>query len=305
MNDQKPKLMTEDLILNLEHKGITLDLCSKKQAKDILERRTYYYKLASYRKMFNRDSNTNKYINLDFEYLNDLASIDTYIKQYLLSLAIDIEHSAKTALMTDITYNSKEDGYHLINNFKNQSNVHSKMYLTSISQFKRNNYLKDMSTKRKNISVWVFLEIINFGVLTRLIELYCKIYSIRGSDKLGKLSKLLKYVKNIRNTCAHNNVFIINTRHRKSRIQFPTAESKTMCDRIGVGQDYAFYNKTHDMLILFELHKLLCSEALNKRRYEEGISVLNRIERNINYYNGNKKILNLFDFLALLIAFLS
>lgn len=292
------------MIQNLESKGITFKLCDKNRAKEILENRTYYYKLASYRKNFNKDRDTKKYLNLDFEYLNDLASIDTYIKQYLFSLAIDIEHSAKTALMTDITYNINEDGYNLIEKFKEENIQHKRMYTSAIDQFQRNNYLKHMSNKRKEISTWVFLEIINFGVLTRLIELYCSIYAINKNHILKKLSKLLRHVKNIRNTCAHNNVFIINMQHRQSYIKNPTVESRTICDRIGIDSDYAYYNKTHDLLILFELHKLLCSNDLSRRRYEEGLLVLKRAKRHSEYYQKNDKIIKLYHFFEQLLAFL-
>ncbi len=60
----------------------------------MLDNVNYYFKLASYRVNFPKNYDK-KYINLDFAYLTDLASIDMQLRDYLLDLSLDIEHGIK------------------------------------------------------------------------------------------------------------------------------------------------------------------------------------------------------------------
>lgn len=71
---RKKKLTTKELIRHMKNKGITFYHISEKDANECLRSLNYYYKLASYRKNFQKDEN-GKYINLDFAYLTDLAAM--------------------------------------------------------------------------------------------------------------------------------------------------------------------------------------------------------------------------------------
>ncbi|MEE1325618.1 MAG: Abi family protein, partial [Streptococcus sp.] len=80
--DKKPKLSINNLIKHLSDKGISFKYHSKEEIIDVLENKTYYYKLSSYRKNFPKTPDK-KYINLDFKALVDLASIDTYFREII------------------------------------------------------------------------------------------------------------------------------------------------------------------------------------------------------------------------------
>lgn len=274
MDEKKPKLDFNELIEKIKDKNISTHYHDKKYVIDILRNRNYYYRLISYRKNFRK--NKDGYIGLDFRALTDMASIDTYLREYLLSLCLDVEHRAKTHLMTHITENKREDGYNLVNIFKNK---HISFYEKAIAQFSRNTYKKEMWNKRKDISIWVFLEIIDFGTLIYLIYEYEQLYP---DFKTLLSSRDLKYIKNIRNSCAHNDVYFINV---FSSMKQPSSSAVSYGQLIGLQRNDIKRIKLHDLTILFYLHNKLCSKDLNKRRYSEGQQVIERIKRNINLYN--------------------
>lgn len=274
----------------INKKGITFNTKSKNDVIDILSTKNYYYRLTSYRKNFKKDSDGN-YIGLDFDALTDLASIDTYLREYLLSLALDVEHALKTILMKHITNNIQEDGYSLITEFKIE---HLDYYTKTLNHFKRNHYKNDMFNKRKCISIWVFLEVIDFGTLSLLIDHYSKKYPY--FNKLVSVN-LIRYVKNIRNACAHNDVFLINLFRSQRRTFKPTPQSVSYGSQMGINRSELMNIKIHDLVILIQLHKTLCSEKLNDRRYKSGQNVIKRMNKNIYLYNKSsdyKKFIRLY-----------
>lgn len=101
MTTSKPMLNSAQLVKHMQEKGIKFEITSPKDARYMLDNINYYFKLASYRVNFPKDSN-GKYINLDFAYLTDLASIDMQLRDYLLDLSLDIEHGIKVILLHQI-----------------------------------------------------------------------------------------------------------------------------------------------------------------------------------------------------------
>nr|WP_281163957.1 Abi family protein [Allofustis seminis] len=232
--------------------------------------------------------------------LYNLASIDTYIREFLLSLCLDIEHTSKTMLMTDITYNNQEDGYHIVDLFKQKC---PQKYNSIYDHYKVNTYLKDMFIKTYGspLPIWALLELVDFGAFTMILDLYIKEYSIRKS-KVNNLSKNLRYV---RNACAHNNVFLLNVYNYKSNyIKRPTHLSKQIASKSGVQEINRFYNKPHDVLILFWIHKTICSNALNVRRHHDGLKVIERIKKSEENYKNSDSLLRFFSLLNKMIDLL-
>ncbi len=303
MDERKPKLQVGGLISKLDDKGILFNEISKEEASDIIINKNYYYRISSYRKNFPKDDN-NKY-NIDFSVLTDLASIDTYLREFLLSLCLDVEHVAKTLLMTHITFNDDEDGYRIVRDYKNS---HPNSYKRNIKHLSRNTYMRDMYIKRygqdNEVPVWVFLEIIDFGSFSLLLDLYIEKYEIKKT-KINKIQNIIMYIKNIRNACAHNNIFLLNIYNQSSNyIDNPTQLSNSIVKSIGVSAKNRFFNKTHDLLVLFWMHKKLCSDNLNARRHREGVTVQERIQKNKTYYNNSNHLNDFFTFFNKNIDFL-
>ena len=82
--------------------------------------------------------------------------------------------------------------------------------------------------------------------------------------------------------------------------------SKSFCNELEIDVTNANYNKIHDMLVLFKLHKTMASESLNKRRYYDGKKVIERINKHNSYYETNSNDLQkTFTLLNVLVDYLN
>ncbi len=101
MNDDKRvKLSIDEQITHMKEKGILFSIEDEEFAKEYLRNNTYYFKLKSYNKLYDKDKD-GKYRDLEFAYLRDLATIDSLLRRNILKIAIDIEHYLKVAMLRD------------------------------------------------------------------------------------------------------------------------------------------------------------------------------------------------------------
>ena len=195
----------------MKTKGIKFNVVNETAAQHFIEEHNYFFKLSSYRKNYNKyqfGKNKGQYIDLDFAYLIDLSTIDMHLRYLLLELSLDIEHAIKLALIKDIETNPNEDGYNIVKLFRKN---------------KRVNYCKALVEKyeRNNWPIWAYCETISFGDLTRIYDLYDKLYP----DRLPIKPTFIYAVKNIRNAVAHNNCLINDL---KSHNKFPSMKYLTL-----------------------------------------------------------------------------
>lgn len=115
--NEKLKLTVEEQIQDMIEKNVQFTLYSKEDAKKFLKYNNYYFKLKSYARNYNINSQTKKYYNLDFAYLVELSKLDMYIRKIILELSLDVEHYLKVRLMNDLSDNPKEDGYNIVRLF--------------------------------------------------------------------------------------------------------------------------------------------------------------------------------------------
>lgn len=107
------ELQIEQQIEHLKSKGVTFKLCSEKDAAQYLSERTYFFKIAAYRTLFEKrvgGPRDGQYFNLDFGHLKALASLDRDLRYTLLPLTLDIENAARTKLVRVTTKHGDEDG---------------------------------------------------------------------------------------------------------------------------------------------------------------------------------------------------
>lgn len=227
----KEKLSIDDQIEYLKYKGITFSLCNELIAKEILTNRTYYYKATAFRKNFNKNKD-NKYTNVDFALLNDLATIDMHFRYLFLKLSLDIEHSIKSLIIRLIT-ESDEDGYKIIDDYKSfeiesyrekiirdgdtpeEIDNKIKKYQTIDKKLlesyrSRRDYSYDLIVKRKDQpSIWVLIELMSYGQLCFFINFY--VQKKKYKYKELKLAKSLLFdSKNIRDSSAHSRPILFN-----------------------------------------------------------------------------------------------
>lgn len=284
----KRKLTTIELIDHVKNKGITFNHMTEKEAKNCLRNLSYYYKLASYRKNFKKDAD-GKYKNLDFAYLTDLAAIDMQLRQYLLELCLDVEHGIKVLLL-DIISNQlhDEDGYQIVQDFKNGPDYGEKQYNLTITNLQHNQYLKDMSVKySEKPPVWVFLETTSFGGLTAFTEYFC--FNRSHPKKIERISKLLRYCKNIRNACAHNTPILVNLFSNSDRLDKRVGIVQGISNNIGIPNSDTYYDKMVDLISLFYLHKLIQSDKLGNFQYRQGKKLIDRFHRH-NWYEDENNL---------------
>lgn len=144
MKARKPKLTVEEQIAHLKSKGVTFDLCSEEEAAECLSDRTYYFKLAAYRVLFEKRAGgprDGEYVGLDFGHLRDLAAIDHMLRYTLLPMTLDVEHFAKVKLMRGLTERPEEDGYSIVGNYLTGLSERDRgLRLGEVSRLKRDRY---------------------------------------------------------------------------------------------------------------------------------------------------------------------
>lgn len=77
--------------------------CSEEDAKKFLQYNNYYFKLKSYARNYNMNSQTKKYFSLDFAYLVELSRLDMYIRKIILEIIFLETNKSKKAHFTGVT----------------------------------------------------------------------------------------------------------------------------------------------------------------------------------------------------------
>lgn len=293
----KKLLTSEQIIAHMEHKGILFDIISKNEAKIFLEQHSYYFKLAAYRKNYDKSlvgKNIGKYINLDFAYLKDLYTIDVQLRSIILQMCLDIEHFLKTMLLKDIENNELEDGYNIVNKWDEQNFCRDK-----IKKYLKTSYCRELIIKYEpNYPIWVLVELISFGDLCKLIEFYNKIYPKRLPFNV----KLLFPIRDLRNACAHSNCLIHDVRadygSKPNAIVLKAIQSmKDIGKRI---RNTKLRNKPiHDFICLLYVYPLIVesNNLLRLRKNALHQLIKKRMLKHVNYYEKNLTLQTTYQFI--------
>ncbi|OTO71256.1 MULTISPECIES: Abi family protein [unclassified Enterococcus] len=265
-----PKASFDDLINELSAKGIKFNLINKENAKGILNDLNYYYKLSVYRRNFKRGLD-GKYINLEFSYLADLASVDMQLRYLLLTATLDIEHAMKTYLITHITENRDVDGYLIVDRFFHSTigadyEMNKETVLQKVKH--KSHYQRKLYEAHKDTpSIWVLVEVMSFGEFLRLFEFYFKKYPTSKFD-LSIMGGLLNAVKRIRNCCAHNNAFLFYV--SKNELRHPNSYIVDYAEKAKIGKAFYSCTKIHDIIAVLYSHDFFVKgEGSRKYRHKE------------------------------------
>lgn len=225
---QRPKLSYADQILHLEKKGVTFNRVSKAEAVTYLMETNNLFKLSSYRKNYNKEVTGERYLNLDFSQLVDLATIDTRLRTLVLEMALSIEHFAKVKLLKRITLSTLEDGYSIVNDYlSNLCESYPKGYSHLINEIARNGngpYCNELfKSYHTKMPVWAFLELIPFGSFIsfykfcadRFIQYDHHDYLLANDKQMQDEFYMLLDIKHLRNAAAHNNCILNDLKTKK------------------------------------------------------------------------------------------
>lgn len=189
---------------------------SELEAEKYLRYNNNYYNVTAYKHNFERyfiDGNfVDKFIDLDFAYLKDLAIIDHRSRLLLFKMIIDIEHYLKMRILNLIENIAEEDGYKIVNMYlekdfndeKFPKKVHKSIRNKVTNEYYQKIFKKydlDGDTKIENIPIWEFLEIITFGELVNFYEFFSKEYELKNEIKNVFI---LREIVKLRNAVAHN-----------------------------------------------------------------------------------------------------
>lgn len=290
------KLNIEDQVKALKDKGITFDLMSEKDAKIILSNINYYHKITLFRRNFKKEKvgEDIKYENLDFFYLNKIASKDMQLRYLLLQMCLDIEHALKTNLMGRISEDDNEDGYTIVHEFiqsMTDRGVETDIdKIISIAK-KNENYQHNLYKKNNNkdmIPIWVLIEFMSFS---QVIELFLFYYKKREWLGLSKkvLGTVLISTKNIRNTCAHSSPILFELLESQLENQ-PNVVSK-FAEESKIKRSIRKYLKFNDIICLFYAYDILIQGKGSKlHRYETIDEFYNKCKKDLSYLSEENPI---------------
>lgn len=311
----KPKKTSAQLIKQMEQEqGITFKYISRLEAYKYIHNNNNYMRLASYRKNYQREGISKKYIDLDFAYLKELAIIDMYLREALLKMCIDIEHQLKINLLKDVEREQPQDGYGIVANFL----LCDHFVARNIYNKRRSIYSGDLISKYFKFDdkgcisecqcpIWVFIEIISFGDFLLLYKYY---YSL-SNNKPPINMKILENIKSMRNASAHNNCLIYNIdpkneiepekRHGEIYNFVATVKSISSDARGKKLKNKFIYETT---CVVYAYNKII-----NKQRKQYVVNDLKKLfnKRMLyhkDYFEKNDLIKSSYNFISLLINFL-
>ena len=222
IGQRKPLLTVEEQIEHLRSKGVAFELCSEEDAAEYLSERTYFFKIAAYRALFDKrvgGPHDGQYANLDFGHLKTLASLDRDLRYALLPLTLDVEHAARTKLVRTVTERDGEDGYAVVRDYMASLNHNERRRREGeVGMMGNDLFCGDLVRKYggspADMPIWVLMELFSFG---SFINLYLFCAERWGDRKMVHEHYMLRQAKSVRNACAHssdilNGIATVDTR---------------------------------------------------------------------------------------------
>lgn len=280
----------------MKMKGIRFNIVDEEAAKMFLSNNNYYMKLAAYRDNYEKiqeGERKGQYKNLEFAYLQELSTIDMYLRYLIIHMCLDIEHTLKVKLLSHIENNPLEDGYGIIKEFIDKNPTVCK----KISKHKTSEYCKELITKYEEaFPAWVFVELISFSDLSYLCSFYNQKYNYCIVDR-----KLLNSVRDIRNASAHSNCLINKLRTGDTKPVHKIIKFVQNIDSIGSqSRQKRLSNKfIYDFTaLLYVYDNIIESRGVKNHRYEELKNLIdNRMLRNQHFFKNNDLITSSYKFL--------
>lgn len=311
----RPMLSVEEQIQHLIDKGIKFESLSVEEATQYLKDNNNYFKLRAYRKNYKKDKD-DKYIDLDFACLKDLAIIDMRMRYVFIHLALDIEHFAKVKLLHAIE-DSSFNGYDIVNDYfdclKGKDTLNNTHFLNKLTKELEQNtnspYCGGIIDKYKDdYPVWAFIEIISFGSFIHFYK-YCA--EVLKDKQLKDDGFLLISVKEIRNAAAHSNCIIndLLSRTASHKTNFGVRRAISGLTNYGISKekiDTQLKNVRMQQIatLLYTHTRIVTSTGVHKHAVESLAELTRRVNKNSYLYESNTELQKSFDFFEKLVAIL-
>lgn len=207
----RPMYSPEGMIRHLKEEGVEFRRMDEAEALEYLTSSTNFFKINTYKKNFvareQEHSDFLQYDHLDFACLRELSDIDRAFRRVLSSMCLDVEHFVKVHLLRLAQDDPDEDGYHIVEAFRNSLNGGKHALDNEIERNVDNPYCAAIISKYdlEHLPLWAFVEVIPFGRLLRLYQFYAE---QRHLEREAKFGELLEFVRDVRNSVAHNNCML-------------------------------------------------------------------------------------------------
>ena len=305
----KPLLTIPEQIAHLKAKGVTFDLCSEQDAADYLANRTYYFKLAAYRTLFEKrvgGLRDDQYVGLDFGHLKALASLDRDLRYALLPLTLDVEHAARTKLVRLITELEDENGYSV-----------SADYMASLNHKERNRREGEVAMlandvfcgalvrkygRPSDMPAWVLMELFSFG---SFVSLYLFCANRWDDDEMRDEHYMLRQAQFVRNACAHSSNMVNGFSGQGSDVDTNAMVERALA-RTGLSHRVRTSKMRNPRLkqiaTLLYLHSRMLPSGSGRKRATADVAKLQRsIAGVLEMIPGNDRVQSSLSFLSKLI----
>ena len=309
----RPMMKISNMIEYLKKKNIKFEKISEEDAEKYLRYNNNYYNVTSYKHNFERylvdGKFIDKFIDLDFAYLKDLAIIDHRTRLVLFKMIIDIEHYLKIRILNLIENIEKEDGYRIVNMYlekdfndeKFPKKVHNSIFKKVGSEYYNKIFSKydiDKDKKLENIPVWEFLEIITFGELVNFYEFFSKEYNLKIEIKNVFI---LREIVKLRNAVAHNSCVLCDLDKKDNNFapDYKIVSYLKSCNIKKETRDNKLSNSRIRQITytLYMFNEIVTSTGI-KKNITKDISNLfyERIILHKEYYNNNELLKSIYSY---------
>ncbi len=309
----RPMMHIDEMVPYLKQKNIKFEKISEERAEKYLRDNNNYYNVTSYKHNFERylfdGKFVDKYIDLDFAYLKDMAIIDHRVRLILFKMIIDIEHYLKIKILNTIETIDEEDGYRIVNLYlekdfndeKFPKRVHNSIFKKVGNEYYQKIFSKydvDKDKKLENIPIWEFLEIITFGELVNFYDFYTKEYNLVDENRDVYI---LRNIVKLRNAVAHNTC-VLSELNKKDNEYPPAYKVVQYLKSCNIGKETRD-NKLGNSRIrqitytLYMFNEIVTSDGIKKNiKKEINELFFDRIIHHKEYYNNNELLKSIYSY---------
>lgn len=306
----KALLTVDQQIEHLKSKGVRFALCTEAEAAIYLSKRTYFFKIASYRVLFEKRTggkHDGQYINLDFRHLITLASLDRDLRYALLPLTLDVKHAARAKLIRIVTQRIDEDGYAIARDYMSSlSHNERRRREGDLKSLEKDAYCGDLIAKYgcqpQDMPIWVLMELFSFGSFASLYLFCAKRWDDTGMEDEHYMLRQAQFV---RNACAHSpnliNGFLIKDDTVDTNIAVERAIAKTgLSHRVRTSK--MRNPRLKQIATLMYLHTRLVADGSGRQRACRDLKGLGaKIDQTLETLGNNDAVRSSLGFLKALI----
>jgi abortive infection bacteriophage resistance protein len=282
--------------------GITFTITSEADAAEFLRTHNYFFRIKQYADNFEIKPKTGKYTGLDFGHLQELSTIDMYLRKLLLKMTIDVEHYLKVKIVNDCQENPADDGYKAVTSFLEK---HPEVKSQILAGARAPGYDADIfRAHAESPAVWNIVEMIGFYDFINFFEYYYTYFNIMN-DEIKHFSS----VRRIRNAAAHNLCMLRSLRPEPAfKFDMDTCFELTQ-SRCGLTPTEISHNMKipvlNDFAVMLDVYtKMVSSPKVKEMTFKEMTDFFDgRMIRRKELFENNENITGAYKFARKILGF--